>query len=126
MKKLVAKFFVVLALTSGLPSFSLANTNSSVESVANTSAYYNWYRLRANRVHTHRIFLNRGYAQIMISGDGDTDLDLYVYDGNGLLVKADGYSDDEVVNLTIRYSGYFLVKVVNRGNVYNDYTLVVR
>jgi hypothetical protein len=122
MKKLVAKFFIALAILGAVPSFGYANTNSPVEAVG----YYNRYRLPAYSNHDHRIYLNRGYAQIFISGDGDTDLDLYVYDGNGLAVKAESYGDDEVVNLTIYNSGYFIVRVTNRGKVYNDYSLVVR
>jgi hypothetical protein len=62
----------------------------------------------------------------MISGDGDTDLDLYVYDSNGLIARADSYSDDEIADLIIYNGGYFTVKVVNRGRVYNDYELIVR
>ncbi|HEX8737218.1 MAG TPA: hypothetical protein VF721_17935 [Pyrinomonadaceae bacterium] len=128
MKKLIAKFFIALVALSGIPSLSFASTNSFVESAVenNFSGYYNRYRLPAYSNHTHRIPLDRGYARIMISGDGDTDLDLYVYDGSGLVAKSDSYGDDEVVNLTIYNGGYFVVKVFNRGKVYNDYDLVVQ
>lgn len=63
--------------------------------------------------------------EIAISGDGDTDLDLYVYGQGGRLVaKDDDYSDDCYLRLYPEYTGYYIVKVVNRGNVYNDYVIV--
>jgi len=63
-------------------------------------------------------------ATIVVSGDGDTDLDLYVYDDMGnLIVKDDDYSDDCVVNWVPRWTGQFTIKVVNRGNVYNQYII---
>jgi hypothetical protein len=63
--------------------------------------------------------------EIAVSGDGDTDLDLYVYGAKGKLVgKDDDYSDDCYLRLYPEYSGYYTVKVVNRGRVYNDYVLV--
>lgn len=63
-------------------------------------------------------------ATVVVSGDGDTDLDLYIYDDNGnLIAKDDDYSDDCIVNWTPRRTGQFTIKVVNRGNVYNQYVI---
>lgn len=63
-------------------------------------------------------------ATVAVSGDGDTDLDLYVYDENGNLIASDDdYSDDCVVNWTPKWTGQFIIKVVNRGNVYNRYAI---
>lgn len=125
MKKLVAKLFIALVLLGGIPSLSMANTNSPTESFNAMTSYYR-YRLPANSVQTHQVFLNRGYARIMVSGDGDTDLDLYIYDSTGLIGRAESYGDDEIIPITIYNGGYFTVKVVNRGNVYNDYALIVQ
>lgn len=64
-------------------------------------------------------------AEVGIIGDGDTDLDLYVYDDNGNLIASDtDYSGDCYVSWVPRRSGTFVIKVVNRGNVYNIYSLV--
>ncbi|GAB1415270.1 hypothetical protein MASR2M117_06760 [Paludibacter sp.] len=64
-------------------------------------------------------------ATVAVSGDGDTDLDLYVYDESGnLIVKDDDYSDDCIVNWTPKWTGQFTIKVVNCGNVYNRYAIV--
>ena len=64
-------------------------------------------------------------AEVFISGDGDTDLDMYVYDENGNLVgQDDDYSDDCYVSWYPKWTGTFIIKVVNRGKVYNNYYLV--
>ena len=63
-------------------------------------------------------------AEILVSGDGDTDLDLYVYDENGNLIASDtDYTDDCYVRFVPRWTGTFAVKIVNRGPVYNNYVI---
>lgn len=64
-------------------------------------------------------------ATIIVSGDGDTDLDLYVYDENDNLVNYDDDgTDDCVVSFTPRWTGNFKIKVKNLGDTYNSYTLI--
>jgi hypothetical protein len=64
-------------------------------------------------------------AQVLLEGDGDTDVDLYVYDQYGNLVARDcDGSDLCIVQWTPRWTGPFLIKVVNRGSVYNRYAIV--
>ena len=64
-------------------------------------------------------------AEIVVSGDGDTDLDLYVYDENGNLITSDtDYTDDCYVRFCPRWTGLFRIKIVNRGGVYNRYAIV--
>ena len=63
-------------------------------------------------------------AIVTVIGDGDTDLDLYVYDNKGNLIDRDNdYTDDCVCTWTPRWTGNFRIKIVNRGNVYNRYIL---
>jgi hypothetical protein len=63
-------------------------------------------------------------AVVTISGDGTSDLDLYVYDENGYLVASDDDGSDQcAVSFTPAYTGYFTVVVVNRGGVWNEYSL---
>lgn len=64
-------------------------------------------------------------AEIAVSGDGDTDLDLYVYDENGNLIVSDtDYTDDCYVRFCPRWTGRFRIKIVNRGGVYNNYAII--
>lgn len=67
-----------------------------------------------------------GYiAEVALSGDGDTDLDLYVYDSNGNLIASDtDYTDDCYVNWVPAWTGRYIIKVVNRGRVANRYVLM--
>ena len=63
-------------------------------------------------------------TNIELKGDGDTDLDLYIYDENGNLIVSDtGYTDRCYVRWCPRWTGNFLVRVVNRGGVYNNFTI---
>ena len=63
---------------------------------------------------------------IELKGDGSTDLDLYVYDMYGNLITYDeSYGDYCYASLAVYLTSKFTIKVVNRGNVYNDFVLVV-
>lgn len=64
-------------------------------------------------------------AYVAVNGDGDTDLDLYIYDENGnLIAKDDDHLDRCVVEWYPKWTGPFVIKVKNRGNVYNNYSIV--
>ncbi|MEQ8784887.1 MAG: hypothetical protein RIC55_01250 [Pirellulaceae bacterium] len=63
-------------------------------------------------------------AVIELQGDGDTDLDVYVYDEYGNLIVSDtAWGDYAAVSFVPSWSGRFTIKVVNRGHVYNNYTI---
>ncbi len=83
-------------------------------------------KVRANSTDTYTInFIGGRLAEIVVSGDGDTDLDLYVYDSSGNLIeKDDDYTDDCYVSWYPKWTGKFIVKVVNRGGVWNEYVIV--
>lgn len=82
--------------------------------------------VNGNSTDTYQISFVANYlAEIVVSGDGDTDLDLYVYDSNGnLIVKDNDYTDDCYVRWVPAWTGRFIVKIVNRGPVYNRYVLL--
>ena len=79
-----------------------------------------------NSTVTYQIrFIANSLAEILVSGDGDTDLDLYVYDSNGnLIAKDDDFTDVCYVCWVPAWTGRFIVKIVNRGPVYNRYVLL--
>lgn len=63
-------------------------------------------------------------AEVIVVGDGDTDLDLYVYDANGNLIASDSdYTDQCVCRWVPSWTGAFVIRIVNRGSVYNDYAI---
>jgi len=64
-------------------------------------------------------------AQVTVIGDGDTDLDLYVYDENGNLIDSDEDPGDNCscTFIPIRTES-FSIKIVNRGSIYNNYVLI--
>jgi hypothetical protein len=71
------------------------------------------------------VFAGKERAEVGVKGDGDTNLDLYVYDENGNLVAGDeGSTDVCLAVFTPRWTGKFTIVVVNRGLVPNDYTIV--
>lgn len=67
-----------------------------------------------------------GYtAGVLISGDGDTDLDLYIYDENGNLVCSSTTSgDDEGCSFTPLWTGSFRIEVRNLGRLYNNFDII--
>jgi hypothetical protein len=72
----------------------------------------------------HMTFVGHEWEVLVVSGDGSTDLDLYVYDENGnLIAKDEDDTDDCVVRFIPRWTGDFTVKVMNRGGYSNRYTL---
>lgn len=91
----------------------------------NYSAHHDSVRAHGTDVYTIR-FRGGERACVVVSGDGDTDLDLYVYDENGNLVDSDtDYTDECVAVWTPRWTGNFQIKIKNRGNVYNRYVMTV-
>jgi hypothetical protein len=63
-------------------------------------------------------------AEILVCGDGDTDLDLYVYDSGGSLIARDAdYTDQCYVSWIPLWTGRYTIKIVNRGPILNYYHL---
>ena len=70
-------------------------------------------------------FYGQSKAEVAVIGDGDTDLDLYVYDENGNFIASDADLTDRCyVSFYPRWTGPFRIKIVNRGGVYNNYCLL--
>lgn len=82
-------------------------------------------KVRARRTDVYRMkFKGRKTAAIVVNGDHDTDLDLFVYDNNGNRVCSDTDSTDTMIcRWRPRWTGTYTVKIKNYGKVYNRYTL---
>jgi hypothetical protein len=64
-------------------------------------------------------------ARVAVSGDGDTRLDLYVYDENGNPITSQvGPGDDCLASWVPRWTGVFVIRVVNRGLLPNRYVIL--
>ena len=63
-------------------------------------------------------------AEVIVIGDGDNDLDLYIYDQNGNLVASDtDYTDQCVCRWVPAWTGSFRIRIVNRGAIYSDFAI---
>ena len=83
-------------------------------------------QVKAYFTDSYRVRFNGGeIAKVAVLGDGDTDLDLFIYDENGnLIVKDDDRTDQCYVQWTPRWTGFFTIKIKNLGRVYNQYTVL--
>lgn len=81
--------------------------------------------VNANSSVTYNISFRAGQlAQVIVIGDGDTDLDVYVYDSNDNLITSDSdYTDDCICQWYPKWTGRFRIVIRNRGGVYNRYVL---
>jgi len=84
-------------------------------------------RVSANSTDSYIVkFWGNEKAEVIVIGDGDTDLDLYIYDSNDNLIVCDtDYTDDCYCTWTPAWTGSFTIKIRNRGDVYNEYTMYV-
>lgn len=84
-------------------------------------------RVKAHSTDVYRVtFVGGELAEVLIYGDGDNDLDLYIYDENGNLVDSDiDYTDKCFCQWVPAWTGVFVIKVVNRGDVYSDYIIAI-
>lgn len=63
-------------------------------------------------------------AEVIVIGDGDNDLDLYIYDQNGNLIASDtDYTDQCVCRWVPAWTGTFRIRIVNRGAIYSDFAI---
>jgi hypothetical protein len=93
---------------------------------ATAAAYQRFGSVQAFDTDIWTIWVGSGSSRVVVDGDGDTDLDCYVYDTFGnLLGKDDDGTDYCIVDVWRGRSGTLRVHVVNLGSVYNRYELRV-
>ena len=70
-------------------------------------------------------FNGKEVAEVLVSGDGKTDLDLFVYDASGKLVSSDiSNTDNCYVTFTPNQTANFTIIIKNKGKGYNDCMLM--
>lgn len=88
--------------------------------------FYRIARVPAYDSHTWRVWAPAGFTSVIVDGDGDTDLDCWVYDRFGTLLGSDTDSTDLcIVPVYHPSSGDLTVHIRNLGDVYNEYELSV-
>lgn len=87
---------------------------------------YDVFRIRPGEIHTFTLTFRGGeVAAVGLSGNGRSDLDLYVFDENGNLIGRDVDRTDACrVVWTPGWTGPFTVMVKNEGRRRNVYTIV--
>jgi gamma-glutamyl:cysteine ligase YbdK (ATP-grasp superfamily) len=69
-------------------------------------------------------FRGQERATVRVSGDGTTDLDLFILDRNGQVVASDeDYTDECVVSFLPSRTDFYTIVVVNHGDIWNEYSL---
>jgi hypothetical protein len=92
--------------------------------VGGPASHYDEVLARTTDVYTMS-FRGGEWAEIRVRGDGDTDLDCYVYDQNGNLIDSDtDYTDYCILGWVPRWTGSFTLRIQNLGWVWNGYILV--
>ena len=79
-------------------------------------------RVLAGARNVHTLSIGPADNYVIVQGDGDTDLDCYLYDGAGRLVSSDTDLTDVCV-LPAPGVGTHRLVIENLGSVYNDYTI---
>jgi hypothetical protein len=82
-------------------------------------------RVEAYTTDIYRITFRGGQSAIVeVVGDGDTDLDCFMYDENGNLIVSDvDYTDHCILVWTPSWTGPFELQIQNLGSVWNGYVL---
>ena len=79
-------------------------------------------RIEAHSTQEYTVWHRGGeLTSIIVDGDRDTDLDLYVLDPNGDLVACDTDRTDYcVVSFFVPRTGQYTLRIANLGPVYNN------
>lgn len=110
----------------GLNLFSGPHPESTLEKAARPNAKE--AQVAGHSADVYNVKFRDGESAIVaMTSDGDTDLDLYVYDEKGNLICQDtDCTDSPICEWTPARTGLFRIKVVNRGNVFSTYELVIK
>lgn len=116
MKRFATPFALTAIVTLGALAANVNADHFIKDSVDGLSSDFWTYETQIDRVVT-----------IGIKGDGDTNLDLIIRDGNGDAIawSARAYTDFEAVRFVALAGETYHIEVLNRGTVYNNYAMYI-
>jgi hypothetical protein len=122
LKKAVVGVLMLASLTMATERAFAAGTGA-----AEAGEFYRVARVPAHQTQVWRVWVPAGaLVDVTVIGDGDTDLDLFVYSPTGRRLASD--TDDTDICLgsfRMPMSGFIEVRIRNWGSVYNEYELLV-
>ena len=125
-KSMAGKDKEVLAMVAKVET-NLQNKKTN-QATTKGATYYNGYYQTFKVYKTKWVYITftgGELAEIVFIGDGDTDVDFYVYDEDGNFLDKDvDYTDEAGWSWYPRYTQQYRFKMVNRGNVYNKVTVI--
>ena len=126
MKNLIVKFIATAILAAGIPAVALANGSATTMS-SPMESIVKYFTVGAFDQDSHSVYINAGeLVYIKATGNGNSDLDMYVYDSNENLVVQDvRNTTDGYVTFTAGRSGTYYIDITNDGDEDNVYKLVV-
>ena len=121
------KLFTIIAMASAIFTANTAFASTAETEAQGSDNASTTERVSAHSTDEYEVYFKAGREVcVIVVGDTDTDLDLYVYDENGNLIDKDiDESDLCVCSWTPKWSGEFTIQVKNLGSVYNEYVISV-
>ena len=101
----------------------LALATALITSSASAAQRFTRLDGNATKVYTYTAAPGERF-RVEISGDGDTDIDLFVRSPNGTMVcRGVSASDDEACSVYSPYGGTYRIELKNLGYIYNEVRL---
>ncbi|HMS39804.1 MAG TPA: hypothetical protein PKE69_06225 [Pyrinomonadaceae bacterium] len=82
--------------------------------------FFNYY-IEGGATHSFNRGVPAGNVMVQIRGNGNSNLDLYVYYGSQLIGRGESAGDGENVPINTNSGGAITILVVNRGRYGNQY-----
>ena len=120
------KIFTLMIMVSAI--FAINNANAStIERETPNKVSSNEERVEGSAQEIYHLYCSANESvYVTVVGDGDTDLDLYIFDTDENLVTYDtDYTDICTCEFTAECSGYYTIVVKNCGKFVNYYSLHV-
>lgn len=123
MKNFAAKLFLTVVAVSGLSAAAMANAAT----LDGSGSIVRYFVVEGYDLNSHKVYFAAGTTVLAkATGDGSTDLDMYVMNSEDeIIVKDVRESTDGYVKFTARKGGYYYIAVDNNGGDDNLYKLEV-